>query len=248
MGLHPRAASPLKEVTHVFESKGRDPTSPSPQRIRSLIFSGRPATSSDWTLEATLRALLYGRADGTCKHTRLLPRESSVRSLVGAGDPDDRRDPRGGQKRHRRHLRRLPRPLHLGLAGYRPRPRRCSTGSRQISSTPFRGFRELADMRMYIKRSINAPTRTCYISEERRVTHVFCRDLIMDRPCASFSRSLRGFCRGTSPTIRSPNLEVGLARSTLRRKAGQVPRGLWTRSLRTKGHPQRHLCLKGSRI
>lgn len=163
----------------------------------------------DWTLEATLRALLYGRANEPV-NIRVCSTRNSVRSLVGAGDLDDDV---------------IYETVKSDIVDtYADFPGLYIWGWRDLSEAKkvfdwveanfvdaFRGFRELMDMRMYIKRSISADAHI-YINEERRVTHVFCRDLtwIVLRVLQSLIPRFLPWYFADHPLT---DLEVGLARS-----------------------------------
>ena len=126
-----------------------------------------------------MRALLYGRANEPV-NIRVCSTRSSVRSIVGAGNPDD-------DVIHET----VKNDIVDTYAGF---PGLYIWGWRDMSEAKkvfdwveanfvdaFPGFRELMDMRMYIKRSISADAHI-YINEERRVTHVFLPRPHMDRP------------------------------------------------------------------
>ena len=129
---------------------------------------------NDWTLEATLRALLYGRADETV-NIRVCSARTSVRSLVGAGDPDNDLIYETVKSDIVDTYADFP---GLYIWGWRDlsEAKKVFDWVEANFADAFPGFRELMDMRMYIKRSISADAHI-YINEERRVTHVFCRDL-----------------------------------------------------------------------
>ena len=119
---------------------------------------------NDWTLEATARALLYGRAEETVTVcVNFVP--SNIKGVLY--DVDDaaireyfEKELVGGS-------------LHTpGLYIWG----KWFEWAEKNFTTVFQGFRELMDVGMYIKRSINADAHV-YIDETNRVTHVFCKDI-----------------------------------------------------------------------
>lgn len=128
----------------------------------------------DWTLEATVRALLYGRTDENVG-VFVCNSQESIRSLVGDGEPDDDAISASVEKDIVNAFADDP---GLYIWGWRDifGAKKLFDWVEENFTTAFQGFRELMDMRMYIKRSVNADAHV-YINEDSRVTHVFCRDL-----------------------------------------------------------------------
>lgn len=169
---------------------------------------------SDWTLEATLRALLYGRTDETV-NIRVCTAQSSIRSIVGAGDPDYCVIREAIKSDIVDTYANFP---GLYIWGWRDtgEAKKVFDWVEKNFIDAFPGFRELADMRMYIKRSINGDAHV-YINEESRVTHVFCRDVswITLRILQSLAPRFLPWYFADHPLT---ELEVDLARSTSEEK------------------------------
>lgn len=126
----------------------------------------------DWTLEATARALLYGRAEETVT-VRVNCVPSNIKGV--SYDVDDAAIRESFEKEL------VGGSLHtpgLYVWGWRNtlEMQKWFEWAEKNFTTVFQGFRELMDVGMYIKRSINAGAHV-YIDETNRVTHVFCKDI-----------------------------------------------------------------------
>lgn len=168
----------------------------------------------DWTFEATLRALLYGRTDETV-NIRVCTAPSSARSIVGVGVLDDDVIHEAVKSDIVDTYANFP---GLYIWGWRDTgdAKKVFDWVEKNYIDAFPDFRELADMRMYIKRSINGDAHV-FINEESRVTHVFCRDVswITLRILQSLAPRFLPWYFVERPLT---ELEVDLARSTSEEK------------------------------